>query len=210
MVKVLDVGSTTIISFQTKYPTFSAIEFDKKLTDLEYQSKIVNNPTGTNPPQSKVYSKEDVVINFNHITNILTFTLFNTIDLTEIYKEITKIMALLKIDHDAIQLMGLKCTTRAHDVGNPENRLSALLNSSVVNELSKAIGYEPAIGSLVLVNKNPRDEDLQVRIEPLASNPTESFFIDIAYKTNKPDKFNAYITQFGIKSIEAICKVGEK
>lgn len=209
MVKVLDVGSTTIISFQTKYPTFSAIEFDKKLTDLQYQSKIVYNALGSDPPQSKEYSKEDIVINFNNVSNVLTFILFNTINLTDVYKEITNIIASLKIDHDAIQLMGLNCTTRAHDVGNPESKLSSLLKSEVVNDLSKTIGYEPGIGSLVLVNKNPVDEDVQVRIEPLASNPKESFHIVIAYKTNKPEKFNEYITQFGIKKIEEICAIGE-
>ena len=166
LVRVLDVGSTTVIHFQTKYPTFSALEFDKILSDLEYQSKIVNNPTGTNPPQSKVYSKENTVINFNHVNNVLTFTLFNTISLTEIYKDITEIMALLKIDHDAIQLMGLKCTTRAHDVGDPEKRLSGLLNSDMVEKLSGTISHEPGIASLVLVNKYPVDEDLQIRLEP--------------------------------------------
>lgn len=209
MIKVLDVGSTTIISFQTKYPTFSALEFDKILIDLQYQTKIVNNPPGTNPPQSKVYSKEDIVINFDHLNNILTFTLFNTINLTEIYEGITNIMAKLKIDHDAIHLMGLKCTTRAHDVGNPELKLSGLLNSDAVEKFSQTLGFSPGVGSLVLVNKNPVDEDLQIRIEPLASNPTESFYVDIVYKTSKHDKFNDYISQFGVKKIEEICAIGE-
>jgi len=196
MVRTSDTGSQTIISFQTKYPTFTGADFDKTMTDLEFK----RNTTQTQPgqPQQLIYTKENVIVDQNPVNNVVNFRFMNTVNISKLYDDVKKALLSLKIDPNTIHIMALDCKTMAHDVGNPEKNLTLLISKTAKAQIEKSLKIKPAVFSLVLVNEGPpQDEDLQIRIEPLASNPTESFFIHINYKTRLHNKFDSFIAQFG-------------
>jgi len=211
MVKVPDIGSTTVISFQTKYPTFSQADFDTVMTGMGFERNILPATQVSSATQIN-YTKENMVVNGDMQKYILNFQLFNTINLSSMYEEVKQALAKLKIDPNSVHLMGLRCTTMAHDVGNPEENLTSLLNNDTKEKISKSLGIEPSLFSLVIGNKNPQEEDLQIRIEPLLSNPKDSYFMEINYRTSSHTKFDSFIGKFGSDIISAIatamCKNG--
>lgn len=211
MVSVLGVGSSVIISFQTKFPTFSVVEFASTLEELEYAQAQQQIDLKTGKPTSVlIYRKQDIQVDADLAKNILNFRILNTIKIDEVYDEITKTLVKLHVEPKSINLMGIDCKTRAHEVGNPEHNLTALIDKNVISQLSKTLDFDPGIVSIVLANKNPQDEDLQIRIEPLNTNPTESYFVHLNYKTQSHEKFNAFISKFGPSLIEDLVEVLNK
>jgi len=204
MVRTSEIGSTTIISFQTKYPTFSGADFDRTMTTLGFQRGTTQVSKAGAQAQQIIYTKENMVVDNDIQTNILNFRLFNTVNISRVYDDIKQALLKLKIDPNSIHLMGLVCLTMAHDIENPENILTTLISSEAKTRIATSLEFEPAVYSLILVNKTPQQEDLQIRIEPLASNPNESFFIQINYKTTSHDKFDNFISKFGESTIRDI------
>lgn len=202
MVRVSEIGSQTIISFQTKFPTFTGANFDKTLMDLGFQRNTTQNQTGQ--IHQYFYTKENITVDHNSDNHIVNFRFLNTVNVSKLYDDVKKALINLKIDPNTIHLMALDCKTMAHDVGNPESNLTSLISSTAQKQIEKSLNIKPAVFSLVLVNQNPQEEDLQIRIEPLASNPTESFFIHLNYKTRMHEKFDSFIGQFGENKIEDI------
>lgn len=204
MVITSEVGSQTIVSFQTKFPTFTPAEFDKTMTDLGFQRNSTQAQLGQ--PLQYFYTKDSVTVDQVAVTNIVNFRFMNTINISKLYDDVKKALLSLKIDPNTIQIMALDCKTMAHDVGNPEKNLTSLISKTAKEQIGKSLKIKPAVFSLVLVNEAPQDEDLQIRIEPLASNPAESFFIHINYKTRLHEKFDSFIGQFGDDKIRDIAK----
>ena len=202
MVKISETGSQTIISFQTKYQTFTPAIFDKTMTDLGFQRN--STQIQPNQPIQYFYTKDNIAVEENPTVRIVRFRFLNTVNVSKFYDDVQKTLINLKIDPNTIHIMELDCQTMAHDVGNPENNLTSLISNSAKEQIEQSLHIKPAVFSLVLVNKNPREEDLQIRIEPLASNPTESFHIHINYRTKIHDKFDSFIGQFGESKIEDI------
>ncbi len=202
MVKTSEIGSQTIISFQTKYPTFTPADFDKIMTDLDFQ----RNARQVQPDmtQKYFYTKENITVDENSANHTVNFRFMNTVNISKFYDDVKKALINLKIDPNTIHIMALDCKTMAHDVGNTENNLTSLISNSAKEQIEQSLHVRPAVFSLVLVNQDPQEEDLQIRIEPLASNPAESFFIHIHYKTRLHDKFDSFIGQFGENKIEDI------
>jgi len=209
MVKVPDIGSTCVISFQTKYPTFSQADFDSVMTELGFVRNVLP-PTQQGAITQINYTKENMVVIGNLQTYTLDFQCFNTINILNAYGDIKQALAKLKIDPTSIHLMGLRCTTMAHDVGNPEDHLTSLINNDTKENISKSLGFEPSLVSFVLANKNPELEDFQIRIEPLLSNPKGSYFMEINYRTSSHSKFDSFIGKFGSDMIGAIAKSVDK
>jgi len=210
MVRILDVGSGIIISFQTKFPTFSVAEFDSTLTDLGYARLQLPSDTQTQQTGIIAYTKQDVTVDADFLKNILNFRISNTIKIETLYKEITQTLVKLHIEPNSIHLMGLKCTTRAHEVGDPEQNLTALVDKNILTQISATLDFDPGIMSIVLANRNPKDEDLQIRIEPLSTNPSETYFIMLNYRTPSHEKFNTFIGKFGPSLIEKLVEVISK
>lgn len=206
MVRTSEIGSSTIISFQTKYPTFSDVDFDKTLTDLGFQRGTTQVTLDATKPQQIIYTKENTVAYFIPQSNILNFRLFNIVNISKVYEDIKKTLLSLKIEPISIHLMGLDCKTMAHEVGDPKNNLTTLFSAEAKKRIATILEFEPAVVSLVLANKDPQVENLQIRIEPLATNPKESFFIHINYKTSSHEKFNSFIGKFGEETISNIAK----
>ena len=202
MVKTSEIGSQTVISFQTKYPTFTPADFDKTMVDLGFQRN--SHQVDTGQPQKYFYTKENFTVDEDSKNNTVNFRFLNIINIAKLYDDVKKSLLSLKIDPNTIHIMALDCKTMAHDIGNPEKNLTSLISNSAKEQLAKSLNMTPSVFSLVLVNQNPKDDDLQIRIEPLASNRTGSFFIHINYKTVQHEKFDSFIAQFGESKITDI------
>ena len=209
MVRTSEVGSTTIVSFQTKYPTFSPVDLEKTMAQFEFQRGAVPMTQAGGQTEQIFYSKDNTTIDVDWQNQILNFRFFNKINIVSVQDIINKILLQLKIDPSSISLMGVDCRTMAHDIGIPSDNLTSLISKESKSRLAKIYSGEPAVFSVVLMNKNPQEEDLQIRIEPLLSNPQESFFIHLNYRTKIHEKFDAFIVKFGenlIKDIaESVC-----
>ena len=204
MVKTSEIGSTTMISFQTKYPTFSGADFERVLNELGFQKNQINR--GVGQIQQITFTKENLTVSIDPQTYIINFQFFNTININNKYKDVQDTITRLNIDLDSMHLMGLDCRTMAHEVGDPEDNLSSLISNSAKKNIFNLTDMAPSVYSLVLVNKDPDDEDIQIRVEPLASNPKESFFIHINYKTTSHEKFNDFIGKFGEEKVRSIAE----
>jgi len=203
MVSTSDVGSTTIISFQTKFPTFSDSDLDSTMTELGYQ-RNPTKPTSAGQSSGYFYTKDNTTVDVDFKRFVLNFRFFNSLNIKKVYDDVQKTLLTLKIDPKSIALMGLDCKTMAHDIGMPSKQLTSLISNDAKTRIAKTLGFDPAVYSLVFVSKEPVDEDLQIRIEPLVSNPTESFFIHVNYKTKSHDKFDSFIGKFGEDTIKEI------
>ena len=203
MVRVSEIGSQTIISFQTKYPTYTGASFDKTMLDLKFQR---NSTQGQSGQAQYFYTKENITVDEDPLKNIINFRFLNTVNISKLYDDVKKALLGLKIDPNSIQIMALDCKTMVHEIGNPEKNLTSLISNTAKEQIEKSLNIKPSVFSLVLVNQDPIEEDLQIRIEPLASNRAESFFIHINYKTKQHEKFDSFIGQFGVSKIEDIAK----
>jgi len=203
MVSTNATGSTVIISFQTKFPTFSDSDLDSVMTGLKYQRNPAKPERG-GQSSGYFYTKDNTTVDVDWQNYILNFRFFNSLNIEHVYSDVEKTLLALKIDPKSIALMGLDCRTMAHDVGVPSEHLTSLLSDNAKTRISKSLGFEPTVYSMVFVSKNPVDEDLQIRIEPLVSNVNESFFIHVNYKTSSHKKFDAFIGKFGEDTIKGI------
>ena len=204
MVKTSEIGSNVIISFQTKYPTFSYADWDKVMTELGFQ-RVTNTTTPKGgQPQQIVFTKENISVDVDWQNSILNFRFFNRINVMKVHDTIQKILLSLKIDPSSINVMGLTCTTMAHDVGIPTDNLTSLISNEAKSRIAKILLSEPTVNSIVFMNKSAEEEDLQIRIEPLFSNPQESFYININYRTKVHEKFDNFIGTFGEDTIKEI------
>ncbi len=203
MVSTNAIGSTVIISFQTKFPTFSDSDLDNVMTELKYQ-RNPSKPEVGGQSSGYFYTKGNITVDVDWKNYVLNFRFFNSLNIKEAYSDVKKTLLTLKIDPKSIALMGLDCRTMAHDVGVPSEHLTSLLSDKAKTRISKSLGFEPTVFSMVFVSKEPIDEDMQIRIEPLVSNVNESFFIHVNYKTRSHDKFDAFIGKFDEDTIKGI------
>ena len=200
MITPTKLGSQITISFQAKYPTFSSADFDKIMIDLGFQRNSNQNQTG----QQYFYTKNNITIEEISINQTVNFQFLNEINISELYDKIKNILLHLKINPTTIHIMMLDCKTMVHGIDNPENTLTMLISDQAKEKIEKSLKIKPAVYSLVLVNQDPQEEDLQIRIEPLATNPKESFYIHIKYSTKLHDKFDSFITEFNEDKIRNI------
>lgn len=202
MVRTSEVGSQTIVSFQTKFPVFTILDLDTVMTELGFAKNVSQATAGQ--PQQTIYSKGNVYVDYQN--NTINFRFLNIVNISNNYEDVKQTLLKLNINNDSIHLMGLNCKTMVHEVGDPESILTKLISPDAKERIKNSLDMEPGVTSLVLANNNPQDEDIQIRIEPLASNPKDSFFININYKTSVHKKFNEFISNFGESKLMAIVK----
>ena len=201
--------------FQTKYPTFTPAQFVKTFQELGFtQTKgVVNISANSNaaPVQTNIFSKDNLVVLLNPTENLIIFQIINTLDFNGIFDDVVqKILVQLNFSPSAVAILGLDCITQIHEVKSPSDSLTSLVNSKFVEGLtSSAIGHQCDVTSLRFTTRGSdvSDENLSVTLEPLPSNPTDSYHMIIAYQSKENDKFNEFVKNFGSKTIENI--VGE-
>lgn len=212
---VSKIGSHVTLLFQTKYPTFTPAQFVKTFQELGFtQTKGVANVSANPnaaPVQTNIFSKDNFVVLLNPAENLILFQIINTLDFNEIFDDIVqKILVQLNFSPSVVAILGLDCITQIHEVKSPSDSLTSLVNSKfVVGLTSSVIGNQCDVTSLRFTTRGSdvSDENLSVTLEPLQSNPTDSYHMTIFYRSKENDKFNEFVKNFGSKMIENI--VGE-
>lgn len=197
MVNVSEIGSSSDIVIQGKYPLFSQTHFDQTLIDSAYERQI---DTANN--NQTYYRKGDVIIFTNFPQNIITLRLFNTISLQTNYNEFIKLIAKLSFKPEHVAIMGGNFKTFVTDNGNPQLFLNKFFNEKAQTVLAQQLKITPSILSIVVANSNATDVDMQVRMEPLNSSPLDSLYLEFIFRTTKYEAFNDFISKFGAEFIQ--------
>jgi len=210
-VNVNQVGSTVSLLFRSKYPTFTPDHFNKAFKDKGYTATqgqaIVSNNPNAKPIPTVYYSKENLVVMFNPVENLLVFQIINTLNINDIYeKDIKPILISLNFVEDSVSMRGLECITQISDNGNTMDTLTKLINQNFVGSIKKTLGLDHLISnSIKLSTSYPfTSEGTQLTIEPLANDPEHSYFFQILFRTEEMSKFNDMVDKFGENLIKEI------
>lgn len=176
------------------------------MTELGFQRNISQNPAVPGSTSQYFYTKENITVHEVSAVQTVHFQYLNILNISKPYGEVADILSRLKISPNSTNLMTLDCQTMAHDVGDPQSNLTSLISSHSKKRIERCFNTRPSIFSIVLRSQSSRDEDLQIKIEPLASSPTDSFFIYLAYKTRLHDRFDAFIKDFNEDKIKEIAE----
>lgn len=199
MVNVSEVGASCDIGIQGKYPLFSDTQFSQLMQDANYERKIdaQNN-------NQVYYQKEDTIIFNNAKQNTITLRLRNTISLQTKYSDFSQLLAKLSFKPENISVLGGHFKTFITDNGDPQEFLNHILNPNVQSSLADKLHIKPGIISVVIANTDVSEVDMQIRMEPLATNPTESLYIEVIFRTVKYKEFNEFIGKFGADFIKEV------
>jgi len=199
MVNVSEVGSSCDISIQGKYPLFSQTQFNTIMIDDKYEKKVdVQNNNQI------YYQKEDIIIFSNFKQNTITLKLSNTISIETKYSEFSKLLAKLSFKPEHIALLGGHFKTFVTDGGDPQLFLNNILNPKIKTTLADKLNIKPGILSVVIANTDIKEVDMQIRMEPLATNPKESLYIEFVFRTVNYGAFNTFIGKFGADFIKDV------
>ena len=205
MINVSEVGSSCDIQIQGKYPLFSETQFNKIMMDDQYERKI--DAQNNNQPY---YQKEDIIIFSTFKQNIITLRLTNTISIEKKYSEFSSLLAKLSFKPEHIALLGGHFRTFITGEINPQSFLDNVMNPKLKTTLADKLDIQPGIISVVLANTDVKDVDMQIRLEPLASNPKESLYVEFIFRTTNYHAFNEFISKFGADFIkEIVTSIGE-
>ncbi len=199
MVNVSEVGASCDIAIQGKYPLFSETQFNQLMLDGNYERKI-----DTQNNNQTYYQKEDTIIFNNSKQNTITLRLRNTISLQTKYSDFSQLLANLSFKPENIAVLGGNFKTFVTDNGNPQLFLNHILNPNVQSSLADKLNIKPGILSVVVANTDVSEVDMQIRMEPLATSPTESLYIEFIFRTVKYDAFNDFISKFGADFIKEV------
>lgn len=199
MVNVSEIGSTCDISIQGKYPLFSETQFNQLMLDGNYEKKIdVQN-------NNQIYYEKEETIIFNIAKqNTITLRLRNTISLQTKYSDFSQLLAKLSFKPENISVLGGQFKTFVTGNGDPQLFLNHILNPKVKSALTDKLNIKPGILSVVVANTDIAEIDMQIRMEPLATSPKESLYIEFVFRTIKYEAFNEFISKFGADFIKEV------
>lgn len=201
MINVSEVGASCDIVIQGKYPLFSETQFNSIMITDEYERKIdaQNN--------NQVYfQKEDIIIFSNFKQNTITLRLSNTISIQTKYDKFSKLLAKLSFKPENISVLGGHFKTFVTGLDDPQLFLNNILNPKIKSTLADKLNIKPGILSVVIANTDVTEVDMQIRMEPLASNPKESLYIEFVFRTVKYGAFDAFIGKFGADFIKDVIR----
>ena len=78
------------------------------------------------------------------------------------------------------------------------------MNPKIKSALADILNIKPGILSVVIANTDVKEVDMQIRMEPLASNPKESLYMEFIFRTVNYDAFNTFIGKFGADFIKDV------
>lgn len=209
-------GSQIQLVFQVNVPTFTPDQFNQVLKEKGFLMTPGQgiNPQGQ-PMQLQIFSKGDLVIFFapvpqNPTQFQIVFQALNTVSLMVtpsggiLIEDINDILERLNIVEDVVSLISFNCSTREKADIEPAKSLTAGIKPEVLQRITKALGPGLNVTSLRLGTEIPLKEGMQLILEPLATDPTRHFFVNVIYQTNDMKKFGKFVKEFGEKVIEDI------
>ncbi len=105
--------------------------------------------------------------------------------------------------------MVFNCNTSVTTSVEPAVVLTAALRSDLLSGVSKALGEKPLnVGSIVMGTAFPlTGNGIEVRIEPLLSNPHRQYFVAVTLRTDDMSEFDTFIRKFGKEVLEEIIQL---
>ncbi len=211
------VGTQIQLMFQTKFPTFTPEQFSPAMTEREFilvRGKVPNPENPQGPLETvQLFSKENVNVYLGGGLNQVHFQILNMLNLNDVYIDVKKILLDLNVISNVISNIGFLCVTTCLSPTKPQDNLTALMNSSFLADMSRALGVEVVISSIRLATTFPLEKNgVQMLIEPLGTSPEDHFYLNIIYQSSNMDIFNVFIEKFGRtmiqEIIEEVCKYG--
>lgn len=211
------VGSNVNLLFKSKYMTFTPSQFNNTFKELNFlpsqgplvQSNIPNAP----PVPTTLFSKDNLVVVYNPVEFLLIFQILNTVDFQGIYnREIIPILARLNLVEDAVSTRSIECTTQIRVKKSPIDMINSLVEKKFMNEMNAIVGMNSLKATtLRIVTAFPfADEGLQILMEPLATDSTGSYYLQIVFRTQETSKFNEFVNRFGTNMLQKIAEEAGK
>ena len=211
------VGSQIQLFFQVKFPTFTPDQFSQTLKAKGFNMTPAQalSPQGQ-PIQVQVFSKGNLIVFFtanpqNPTQNQIVFQALNTVSLTSAprsgdspIQDITDILKGLNIVEDVISLIGFNCTTRATSTIDPTKGLTSGIKPELLEKIKKALESDVNVTSLRLGTAHPLQKGIQLTLEPLATDPTKQFFVNVIFQTSDMKEFDGFIRRFGEDVVRTI------
>lgn len=82
--------------------------------------------------------------------------------------------------------------------------LTTGVKPELLEKITKALGYDLNVTSLRLGTVFPLREGIQLTVEPLGSDPTKEFYVNVIFQTRDMKEFDKFIKKFGEDIIENI------
>lgn len=194
------IGSQIRILYQTNFPTFTPNQVSKILREKDYTFGQSTYHDSQNPRLSQItfpmFSKDNLSIYINASQNAIGFMILNTVNLDEVYEEITTILSSLNIVSEVISNISFSLITRYNVDHNPQTQMTALLKTEFVEGLTSALDERLSLSSINLTTSFSSEEGLTVAFEPLISSPENHYFVSISYQTTEWDSFQSFIEKY--------------
>jgi hypothetical protein len=197
--------------------TFTPSQFNntfKELNFLSSQGPLVQSNIPNAPPvPTTLFSKDSLVVVYNPVEFLLIFQILNTVDFQSIYnREIIPILARLNLVEEAVSMRSIECTTQIRVKKSPIEMINSLIEKKFMSEMSSILGMSPLKATtLRIVTSFPfADEGLQILMEPLATDATGSYYLQIIFRTQETSKFDEFINRFGTPMIQKIAEEAGK
>lgn len=210
------VGSQIQLVFQVDYATFTPDQFNQTLKEKGFQITPVQaiGPQGQATP-IQTFSKGNLIIFFvmnplNPSQIQIVFRVLNTVSLMSgprggmLMQDIKDILAGFNVVEDVISLVSFNCITKAVATFDPTKGLTAGVKPALLKKTTKALGANLKVTSLRLGTDFPLQTGMQLTLEPLSSDPTKQFFINVVYQTKDMKELDTFIRGFGENTIQDI------
>ncbi|MEX0655973.1 MAG: hypothetical protein WD154_00290 [Nitrosopumilaceae archaeon] len=202
-------SSTTILTLQTKNPTYTPEIFDRAIKELGYMASQANASISANPLAPPVptiiYSKGNLMVLTNYGENLIRFIIINTLDINQLRSEINSVLEKLQVGANSIHITELVCRTEVPTSSSPVKTLTSLVNSNSLQKMSEIL-HVPKMEVLTMSfsNANWQNGEFRITIEPLASDPDNQFWLIIGYRTRSLLEFDKLVQTFNTQMVENI------
>jgi hypothetical protein len=210
------MGSQIQVVFQVNFPTFTPDQFNQVLKEKGFllTSSQMVNPQGQ-AVQMQMFSKGNLIVFFAPVPQNpsqfqVVFQALNTVSLAVapsggvLIQDIRDILKGLNIVEDVISLIAFNCTTRETVKIDPAKGLTAGIKPKLLQKIAGALGTDLNVTSLRLGTSLPLLKGTQIILEPLISDPTKQFYINVIFQTNDMKEFDTFIKGFGEELILSI------
>ena len=210
-------GQGVQISLRAKYRTFTPDQLATVLHREGYTSTKATANTSDNPLASPVstvmHSKGDLIILFGDDENMIKFHIINRRNVSDIFEdEIKKVLTSLNYNPPVVDTMKMSVAATVAGMGSPLKTLKSLVRTRLADHLKEMNDMDNAEATSLKITQydDERTEFMTTSIEPLTSDPTGTYYVEIEYMTDDNDKFTRFVRRVGDDMIENVVRGAEK